>query len=45
MPHHKNPKLKAANDLLAAGNRPQHLATIATQCGNGAHKASKTGRA
>ena len=40
-----NLKAKAANVLLAAGNRAQHLATIATQRGNGAHIASKTARA
>ena len=40
-----NPKQKASADLLLAGNRAKHLATIATQRGNGAHIASKTGRA
>ena len=30
-----NPKQKASSDLLAADNRAQHLATIATQRGNG----------
>ena len=31
--------------MLAAGNRAQLLASIATQRGNGAHIASKTGHA
>ena len=40
-----NPKQKAASDLLAACNAAQHVATIATQQGLGAHIASRVGRA